>query len=155
MFELARRYIKTSLVFAAISALLGMHMIAQRFSDKPQPLRWFPTAHGHIFLVGFVTMMIMGVAIWMFPRPKGAHYSLLVSEICYWLITAGTAVRAVGEIAANYSMLKFWLWLSAVGGFAQGIAILLFIANIWTRIVPMGKLLKEDKEPTPQRGERT
>jgi heme/copper-type cytochrome/quinol oxidase subunit 1 len=71
MFELARRYIRTSLVFAAISVLLGMHMIAQRLLEKPQPLRWLPTAHGHIFLVGFVTMMIMGVAIWMFPRPKG------------------------------------------------------------------------------------
>ncbi len=152
MFGLARRYVRTSLVFAAISVLLGMHMIAQRFSNEPKPLRWLPTAHGHIFLVGFVTMMIMGVAIWMFPRPKSARYSPLISEICYWLITFGTAVRAVGEIAASYSTLKFWLWLSAIGGFAQGIAILLFIANIWTRVVPVGKLLKEDKEPTPQRG---
>jgi hypothetical protein len=31
---------------------------------------------------------------------------------------------------------------------AQGIAILLFIANIWTRIAPVGKLLKEDREPS-------
>ncbi|MCS7266069.1 MAG: cbb3-type cytochrome c oxidase subunit I [Armatimonadetes bacterium] len=153
MFELARRYVRTSLVFAAISVLLGMHMIAQRFSDKPQPLRWLPTAHGHLFLVGFVTMMIMGVAIWMFPRPKSARYSPLISEICYWLITFGTAVRATGEIVASYSKLKFWLWLSAIGGIAQSIAILLFIANIWTRIVPVGKLLKEDREPTPQRGD--
>ncbi|MCS7186380.1 MAG: hypothetical protein RMK89_05430 [Armatimonadota bacterium] len=73
MFELARRYVRTSLIFAAISVLLGMHMIAQRFSDEPQTLRWLPTAHGHIFLAGFVTMMIMGVAIWMFPRPKSAR----------------------------------------------------------------------------------
>jgi len=153
MFELARRYVRTSLVFAVASVLLGMHMIAQRFSDKPQPLYWLPTAHGHVFLVGFVTMMIMDVAIWMFPRPRGPRYSPLVSEVCYWLITVGTAVRAIGEIAASYSTVKFWLWLSATGGFAQGIAILLFVANIWTRIVPVGKLLKEDREPTPQRGE--
>lgn len=141
-------------MFAAIGVLLGMHMIAQRFSDKPQPLRWLPTAHGHIFLVGFVTMMIMGVAIWMFPRPKSARYSPLISEICYWLVTFGTAVRAIGEIAASYSVLKFWLWLSAIGGFAQSVAILLFIANIWSRIAAVGKLLKEDKETTPQRGEQ-
>ncbi len=153
LFELARRYVRTSLVFAAISVLLGMHMIVQRFSNEPKPLRWLPTAHGHIFLVGFVTMMIMGVAIWMFPRPKGARYSPLISEVCYWLITIGTTVRAIGEIVASYTTLKFWLWLSAIGGFAQSIAILLFIANIWTRIVAVGKLLKEDREPTPQRGE--
>jgi heme/copper-type cytochrome/quinol oxidase subunit 1 len=148
MFELARRYIRTSLVFAAISVLLGMHMIAQRLLEKPQPLRWLPTAHGHIFLVGFVTMMILGVAIWMFPRPKGARYSSLLSEVCYWLITIGTAVRGIVEVAASYSTLRFWLWLSAIGGMAQGVAILLFIANIWTRIAPVGKLLKEDREPS-------
>jgi heme/copper-type cytochrome/quinol oxidase subunit 1 len=148
MFELARRYIRTSLVFAAISVLLGMRMIAQRLLEKPQPLRWLPTAHGHIFLVGFVTMMIMGVAIWMFPRPKGARYSSLLSEVCYWLITIATAVRGIGEVAASYSTLRFWLWLSAIGGMAQGVAILLFIANIWTRIAPVGKLLKEDREPS-------
>jgi len=147
MFELARRYIRTSLVFAAISVLLGMHMIAQRLFE-PKPLRWLPTAHGHIFLVGFVTMMIMGVAIWMFPRPKVARYSSLLSEICYWLITVGTVVRGLGEIAASYSTLKFWLWLSVIGGISQSIAILLFIANIWTRIAPVGKLLKEDREPS-------
>ncbi|MEZ8219218.1 Cytochrome C and Quinol oxidase polypeptide I [Candidatus Fervidibacteria bacterium JGI MDM2 SSWTFF-3-K9] len=148
MFELARRYIRTSLVFAAISVLLGMHMIAQRLLEKPKPLYWLPTAHGHIFLVGFVTMIIMGVAIWMFPRPKGARYSSLLSEICYWLITVGTAVRGLGEIAASYSTLKFWLWLSVIGGMSQSIAILLFIANIWARIAPVGKLLKEDREPS-------
>ncbi len=149
MFELARRYIRTSLVFAAISALLGMHMIAQRFIESPKPLRWLPTAHGHIFLVGFVTMMIMGVAVWMFPRPKGSRYLPLISEICYWLITIGTASRGLGEIVASYSTAKFWLWLSAIGGFAQGVAILLFVANIWSRIAPVGKLLKEDREPSP------
>ncbi len=30
------------------------------------------TAHVHLLLVGFILMMIMGVALWMFPRlPKG------------------------------------------------------------------------------------
>lgn len=151
MFELARRYVKTSLVFAVLSTLLGLHMIVQRFSLEPKPLRWLPTAHGHLFLVGFVTMMVMGVAIWMFPRPKDARYSPLLSEAVYWLVTVGTAVRALGEIFASYSKVRFWLALSAVGGFAQGIAILLFVINIWTRIKPMGKLVQEDHEPMPQR----
>ncbi|MER3501602.1 MAG: hypothetical protein C4295_09065 [Candidatus Fervidibacterota bacterium] len=151
MFELARRYVRTSLVFAVLSVLLGMHMIAQRFRSTPQPLRWLPTAHGHLFLVGFVTMMIMGVAIWMFPRPKDARYSPLLSEVCYWLITLGTVVRAVGEIVASYSTVRVWLHLSAIGGLAQGLALLLFVVNIWTRIRPMGKLLQEDREPLPRK----
>ncbi|MCX7969662.1 MAG: hypothetical protein N3B10_14405 [Armatimonadetes bacterium] len=86
--------------------------------------------------------------------PKVLAYSPLISEIRYWLITFGTTIRAIGEIAASYSALKFWLYLSAIGGIAQGISILLFVANIWTRIAPAGKLLKEDREPKSQKGER-
>jgi cbb3-type cytochrome oxidase subunit 1 len=153
MFELARRYIKTSLVFAVLSTLLGMHMIAAQRFGEPKALRWLPTAHGHLFLVGFVAMMIMGVAIWMFPRPKDARYSPLLSEAIYWLVTVGTVVRAIGEIAASYSSAHGWLTLSAVGGLAQGVAILLFVANIWTRIKPMGKLTQEDREPMPRRSD--
>ncbi len=147
MFELARRYVKTSLVFAVLSTLLGLHMLVQRFRPSPPPLYWLPTAHGHLFLVGFVTMMIMGVAIWMFPRPKGARYSPLLSEVCYWLITLGTLVRAIGEVAASYGAAAFWLKVSAVGGVAQSFAILLFVPNILTRLRPMGRLLQEDREP--------
>jgi cbb3-type cytochrome oxidase subunit 1 len=106
-----------------------------------------------LFLVGFVAMMIMGVAIWMFPRPKDARYSPLLSEAIYWLVTVGTVVRAIGEIAASYSSAHGWLTLSAVGGLAQGVAILLFVGNIWTRIKPMGKLTQEDREPMPRRSD--
>ncbi len=143
----------TSLVFAALSTLLGVHMIVQRFTGKPAPLYWLPTAHGHLFLVGFVTMMIMGVAVWMFPRPKGARYSPVVSEVCYWLITIGTVVRALGEVAASYGAPSFWLKVSALGGLAQAVAILVFAINISTRIKPTGRLLQEDREPSPRRGE--
>lgn len=149
MFELARRFIKTSLIFAVLSVLLGMHMIAtQRFGQTVKPLHWLPTAHGHLFLVGFVTMMIMGVAIWIFPRPKGSRYLPVLSEATYWLITLGTIVRGIGEVGASYFQARWLLPLSAIGGIAQGLAILLFILNIWTRIQPIGKLVQEDREPT-------
>jgi hypothetical protein len=36
---------------------------------------------------------------------------------------------------------------------AQGVAILLFVGNIWTRIKPMGKLTQEDREPMPRRSD--
>jgi hypothetical protein len=29
----------------------------------------FITAHVHLLLVGFMLMIVMGVATWMFPRP--------------------------------------------------------------------------------------
>jgi len=57
----------------------------------------------------------------------------------------------VGEIVASYSTVRVWLHLSAIGGLAQGLALLLFVVNIWTRIRPMGKLLQEDREPLPRK----
>ncbi len=152
MFGLARRYVQTSLVFALVSTLLGLHMIGLRVTGSPRGLGWLPTAHSHLFLVGFVTMMIMGVAIWMFPRPKGIWYRPLLSEAIYWLITIGTCVRAVGEVAATYHQAPIWLIFSVIGGFAQGIGIVAFVLNIWSRIRPTGRLLQDDREPMPKGG---
>ncbi|MCS7223280.1 MAG: cbb3-type cytochrome c oxidase subunit I [Armatimonadetes bacterium] len=152
MFGLARRYVQTSLIFAIASTLLGMHMIAMRIHPSRAGLGWLPTAHGHLFLVGFVAMMIMGVAIWMFPRPKESRYSPLISEVIYWLITVGTAIRAIGEVIATYHRAPIWLLLSVIGGIAQSIAIIAFVINIWTRIRPTGRLLQEDREPAPKGG---
>ena len=69
MTPLVRRYIKTSLVFLFAGLLLGAWIIVAEFVAGHYPPRLFITAHVHLLLVGFMLMMVMGVATWMFPRP--------------------------------------------------------------------------------------
>ncbi|MBI3458368.1 MAG: hypothetical protein HY002_21565 [Candidatus Rokubacteria bacterium] len=69
MTPLIRRYIKTSFVFLFLGLALGAYATVEvniRGRGVPWPL---VSAHVHLLLVGFVLMLIFGVATWMFPRP--------------------------------------------------------------------------------------
>jgi len=66
---LVRRYIKTSFVFLALGLLLGGWTSVSQFALGVYPPRLHITAHAHLLLVGFMLMIVMGVATWMFPRP--------------------------------------------------------------------------------------
>src|SRR4030095_9619679 len=68
-----RRYVKTSFVFLVAGLLIGVYMITAQFVLDAYPPRLFTTAHAHLLLVGFMLMMVMGVATWMFPRPARAE----------------------------------------------------------------------------------
>lgn len=103
-------------------------------------------AHAHIMLYGFVILMIMGVATWMFPRPAQAGgYSPEIAAAVYWIATAGTIARGIADIGTGFSDWELWWWGSVAGGMAQGLAGLLFVINIWGRIRPLGSAIREAK----------
>src|SRR5262245_34240527 len=101
MTPLVRRYIKTSLVFLAFGLLVGAYIVVIEFLLDIYPSRLLITAHAHLLLVGFMLMMVMGVATWMFPRPSrdDTRYRSELAEAAYWVITVATALRAGAEIA--------------------------------------------------------
>jgi cbb3-type cytochrome oxidase subunit 1 len=132
---LVRRYVKTSLVFLLLGLLAGAWITVEvnlRGRGVPWPLI---TAHVHLLLVGFVIMLIFGVATWMFPRPArdDVRYHPGLAETVYWLLTASTALRVAGEIGAAVSGAR-GSPLAAVGGLGQVLACLLFVWNIWSRV---------------------
>lgn len=69
MTPLIRRYVKTSFAFLLAGLLLGAYIVVAQFALDVYPSRLLITAHAHLLLVGFMLMMVMGVATWMFPRP--------------------------------------------------------------------------------------
>src|SRR4029079_1101212 len=88
MTPLVRRYVKTSFVFLVAWLLLGGWIIVGEFVLGVYPPRLFITAHVHLLLVGFMLMLVMGVATWMFPRPArdDARYRPELAEAVYWII---------------------------------------------------------------------
>jgi cbb3-type cytochrome oxidase subunit 1 len=132
---LIRRYVKTSFVFLLAGLALGAYiLVARERGVFPSPL--LVTAHVHLLLVGFVLMIVMGVATWMFPRPArdDPRYRPELAGIVYWLVTASTALRAVAEVAGASVDLRPLSLLRALGGLGQVAAALLFVANMWSRI---------------------
>ena len=95
MHTLVRRYLKTAIAFLGIGLALGGWMMIERELYGRFPSQYLISAHTHAILVGFVMMMILGVALWLFPRPDKSdeRYNPRVAEIAYWLLAAGTAAR--------------------------------------------------------------
>ncbi|MER3447483.1 MAG: hypothetical protein C4291_11895 [Candidatus Dadabacteria bacterium] len=140
MFELSRRYIKTGFIFFIVGLFLGLYMIVGKYILGKWPSPQLITAHVHVLLFGFVISIIMGVAIWMFPRPQSEkHYSSRLAEIIYWLLTLGTAIRFISEVISPYLNWVAIKWLIVLGGISQVLAGLLFVYNVWTRVRPVGK----------------
>ena len=146
MYSLVRWHIKTSLIFLGLGLLLGMYMVAGQRLGGGAVTPGHITAHTHVLLVGFMLTLVMGVALWMFPRPsKGTdtHYKPTVALVTYILITSATILRFVGELVGAYGPGRLWDWLVIVGGVGQTVAGILFIVNIWTRIRPAGSRARE------------
>jgi heme/copper-type cytochrome/quinol oxidase subunit 1 len=133
---LIRRYIKTSFVFLLAGLLLGAWIIVGQFILGAYPPRLFITAHVHLLLVGFMLMIVMGVATWMFPRPArdDARYRPELAEAVYWVMTLSTILRATAEVAASYSTETGLRIAIAAGGLGQVAATLLFVVNMWPRV---------------------
>lgn len=145
MYTLVRRYLKTAILFLAVGLTIGGWMIVRRELWAQYPSPYLVSAHTHAVFVGFVMMMILGVALWLFPRPDkaDARYSPRMAEIAYWLITSGTAARVAGELLRS-EMSTLWLRLAVViAGFAQIVGIAVFFFTMWTRIRPVGSQARE------------
>ncbi|HEU5196184.1 MAG TPA: hypothetical protein VFW70_15690 [Methylomirabilota bacterium] len=136
MTPLVRRYIKTSFVFLVAGLLVGGWIIVGEFVLGVYPPRLLITAHVHLLLVGFMLMVVMGVATWMFPRPArdDARYRPELAEAVYWIMTVATALRAVAELSAPYWPEAPPRLVIALGGLGQLAAAGLFVVNMWSRV---------------------
>jgi hypothetical protein len=133
---LVRRYIKTSFGFLLVGLLLGAYIITAQFVFDVSPPRLLTTAHAHLLLVGFMLMMVMGVATWMFPRPArdDTRYRPELAEAVYWTVTAATALRAVAEVTVALTGALGLRGLIALGGLGQLAGTALFVVNMWWRV---------------------
>ena len=146
MTSLVRRFLKTAILFLGVGLALGGWMLVEREFAGRVASPYLVSAHTHAILVGFVMMMILGVALWMFPRPaKGdLRYRPRLAESAYWMLACGTAVRVVGELLHS-SIEAAWLrWVLVLAGLTQIAGLLVFFTNMWSRIRGLGSLVRED-----------
>lgn len=133
---LVRRYVKTAFVFLLAGLLLGAYITVEvnlRGRGVPWPL---VTAHVHLVLVGFMLMMVFGVATWMFPRPgrDDPRYRPWLAEAVYWILAVSTVIRLAGELGAAAAGARGGSALAAAGGVGQLVAAIGFVVNMWARV---------------------
>jgi len=133
---LVQRYIKTSFVFLVVGLGLGGYIVVSEFVFGAYPPRLAITAHVHLLLVGFMLMIVMGVATWMFPRPArdDPRYRPGLAEAVYWLMTLTTALRSGAELLGALSARPSLRVAIAAAGVGQLLAAALFVLNMWRRV---------------------
>ena len=133
--DISRRFVKTSLVCFALALLVGIAQWAPTFGFESPWFIGVRPAYIHVFVYGWITEMIIGVALWLFPiesreRPRG---NPLLNETAWWGITLGLALRLVAE-PAHAAVGGAWAWVLLVSALSQWIGGMAFVATIWRRV---------------------
>lgn len=133
---ITRAYIKAAMVFFVLALLVGLLVAAQAAWQFSAYVAALGPVYFHLFLVGWITQLIFGVAIWMFPkysmqRPRGSEW---LSWAVFGLLNAGLALRALAEPLNTLQPGQIWGPLLAASAVMQWLAGLGFTANAWPRI---------------------
>lgn len=120
-----RRFIRSSLVWLGVGVLIGVAMAVHPAAVA------FRAAHMHANLLGFVSMMIFGVAYHVIPRFVGRPlHSPRAAALHLWIANAGLAGMVSGFV------LRVFRWdvgapVLAAGAVLSATGALLFIVNLW------------------------
>jgi len=123
-----KAFLKASLAWLALGVTLGVAMAAHPVWTV------YRLAHVHMLLLGFVTMMIFGVAYHVIPhfvgfrlhRPRlaGAHW---------WIANVGLLLMASGFVG-RVSLPKVGTVVLAAGGVLSALGAYLFVYVMWRTI---------------------
>ena len=90
----------------------------------------------HLLTVGWITQLIIGVALWLFPRAdrsRPAPHPALAGAV-YVGLNAGLLLRLAAEPATSLDPATPLRWLLPVSGVLQLAAACGFAALIWPRV---------------------
>ncbi len=134
---LTRWYIKTSLVYFMLALVAGVVLAAQQARADILPTINLSPVYIHLLVEGWITMLIVGVAFWMFPvytheQPRG---SISLGWASFLLLNFGLALRVISEPASAMAQApRFWGYLLAVAALLQWLGGIAFVTNTWARV---------------------
>ena len=131
-----RTFLRSSLAWLALGVSLGLAMAVHPAWTIYRP------AHQHMTLLGFVTMMIYGVAYHVIPRFSGRPLRYPKLAIWhFWIANAGLALMVTGFIMrVHLSVVGAGTATLAVGGSLSALGAYAFALNLW-RTIPGAKPL--------------
>lgn len=133
---ITRLFVKTGLLYLAAAFVVGCLLALRPLLPLPAFVAGLTPVYFHLFMVGWVMQLIVGVAYWMFPKwsrllPRG-HDGLALAT--YALLNIGLLLRVIAEPAQSVSDWQGWGWLIVLAALLQWLGGLAFIANTWPRV---------------------
>ncbi len=149
----SRLYVRASLLYLGLGAVLGALLMINRWLFLGAWVYALKASHVQFLIIGWLTQLILGVAWWLFPPlkieqgPDGAQarrgQAQRGSEPLFWvtfaLLNAGILMRGLGI------PLQAWIragWLEVANGLS-GLFLLAaavaFVLNMWARVRALGR----------------
>ncbi len=151
MHILVRLYLRTAFIFLVLGLVAGLWLELQ-LTTGGQISHGMIVAHVHLLLVGFLVLMILGTALWLFPRagrgqPIGPYPNLV--GFAYALLTVGTALRAATEFFDLQLTGQVWAYARLAASTGQVAGIVIGIFALWGRVrgASIAKIAPPDTAP--------
>lgn len=147
--RIARTFIKTGLVYFLASLLIGLAMEIDSLSfPSMMPLFW------HLLMVGWITQIIFGVSMWMFPG-RNREEGFLAQKwawLTYLLLNLGLVLRVIAEPVVSYSTASVWSILIVLSAVMQIAAAVAYCIEVWPRVQSKEQRRKKRKQKKKRKG---
>lgn len=143
--KITRWFIKSGMIYFFMGLLLAI--VAEFPTIKTGSL--LLPVYWHMIVIGWITQVIMGVSIWMFPRKKRDRRKevSLSAKLAFWFLNTGLILRFLSEPFIPFFeddlLIVATVLISSV---LQVAAVLFFVMEIWPRVQPKKKRKKRKKE---------
>lgn len=134
--RVSRYFIKAGLLYMVAAFVLSFAVVARPALGLPAWLSAFSPVLWHLFVVGWITQLIIGVAYWMFPKitkdnPRGdERFGWLI----FVLLNVGLLLRLVFEPLLMLDPEQPFGWALVASGVCQLLAGWGVVIALWPRV---------------------
>lgn len=131
--RITRLFIKSGIIYFLLG--IGLAFIAELPAVSTGAL--LLPVYWHMIVIGWITQIIMGVSIWMFPRKQRGKRKeeTIAANAAFWCLNAGLIVRFLAEPFVPFFVNETWIVVVIiVSSVLQMTAIGFYIAEIWPRV---------------------
>lgn len=132
---LSRWCVRAALVYLVGGMAMGAWMLIVEARRGYPPATPWPSLHAHLLLVGFLLMLVFGVAFWMFPKVGGARPRMEWGWVAFALVNGGLILRLPAQPQADHGGGPLgWRVLLGVAAVLPALGAVAFAAAIWPRV---------------------
>lgn|SRR5512139_2717928 len=130
--RLTRWFVKTALAYLVLALCAGILLAWPAGTALPG---LFPV-YFHTLTFGWLTQLIFGIALWMFPKystaqPRGHEW---LGWTAFISLNAGLILRIIFEPLNSTEPSRLAGWMLVTAALLQWLAGVAFVVNTWTRV---------------------
>jgi hypothetical protein len=150
----SRVFVKASIAYFSVGAVLGALLLIQRWIPLGPWVAALRVSHVQMLIAGWLTQLIMGVGWWLFPplavglrrdapQPVRRGQAQRGSEPLFWAtfvcLNTGVLLQAVFGPLYSWTRIEGFNALAGISGLFLLVAAVAFVANTWQRVRELGR----------------